>query len=460
MCRAHGTLDLLWYAHARSVGRRTDSHYHPVAVMKNNLRRLLKTFEALSDLGPALTAENDLAQTAPRMLASLIEAVDAREGLLFRFNEKPAMLSAIATHGYATLPANVVIPLLPKQVHSLTRLNGARIMGDDWPEFLSSNGNFAPQLIKCLMPLRVGVRLVGAIGLGARNNNAAYAEEDMEGVATLGHYIALGIHNHALSETLTQRVTENLRLMATVHNFYDNTLEAFAAAIDFKHVNIHGHSLRVGRYACGIGEAMGFDANEVAGLRAAGYLHDVGKVAVDKRLFGKAEKLDEMEFREMADHTIAGHQIVQGVQFPWPKIPEVVRWHHERADASGYPDKLRNDEMALPVRIMAVADTFDAMTSERPYRKMFSVGEALNEIVKLTPSKFDADSVQALLIQVRRDSVIAMAPRPKYPAGETLIPPPRPRFLDERLSAIAPADIDHINAQLHHKLSSGRSYSA
>lgn len=437
-----------------------DSHYHPVAVLKDNFRRLLKTFEALSDLGPVLTAENDLTQTAPRMLTSLVDAVDAREGILFRFNEKPAMLSSIATTGYQTLPSNVVIPLLPKHVHTLSRMVGARVLGEDWPEYLSSNGNFAPQLIKCLMPLKVGTRLVGAVALGDRMSEGVYTAEELDGVGMMGHYVALGLHNQTLSETLAQRVSENLRLMATVHNFYDTTLEAFAQAIDFKHVNIHGHSLRVGRYASGIGDAMGLDAAAIAGLRAAGYLHDVGKVAVDKKLFGKAEKLDELEFREMADHTIVGHQIVQGVQFPWPKIADVVRWHHERADGSGYPDKLHNDELALCVRIMAVADTFDAMTSERPYRKQFSVGEALNEIVKLTPYKFDADSVQSLLIQIRRDAVVAMNPRPKASEGEIIVPSQRQRFLDDRLSGIAPTDIDQINAMLHHKLSSGRSYSA
>jgi hypothetical protein len=91
------------------------------------------------------------------------------------------------------------------------------------------------------------------------------------------------------------------------------------------------------------------------------------------------------------------------------------------------------------------------MTSERPYRKQFSVGEALNEIVKLTPYKFDAESVQALLIQVRRDAVVAMNPRPKASEGEIIVPS-RARFLDERLSGIAPTDIDQINAMLHHKL--------
>ena len=95
------------------------------------------------------------------------------------------------------------------------------------------------------MPLRVGPRLVGAIALGDRQSEGPYAEDDLDGIAMMSHYLALAIHNHSLTETLAQRVGDNLRLMATVHNFYDTTLEAFAQAIDYKHVNIHGHSLRV-----------------------------------------------------------------------------------------------------------------------------------------------------------------------------------------------------------------------
>ncbi len=122
----------------------------------------------------------------------------------------------------------------------------------------------------------------------------------------LCHYVALAIHNHSLTQTLAHRVSENLRLMASLHGFYDSTLEAFAAAIDVKHVNIHGHSLRVGRYAAAIGEAMSMEPGEIVALRSAGYLHDIGKVAVDKRLFGKPTSLDAEEFREMADHTVVG----------------------------------------------------------------------------------------------------------------------------------------------------------
>jgi putative nucleotidyltransferase with HDIG domain len=415
-----------------------------VAVQKNNFRRLLRTVEALSDLGPEMTAEREFSQTARAMLDALLQAAGAREGVLFSFSDKPSLLSSIAADGFALMPEPAVVPLLPKHVHALTAARNPVVLTvGSYETFLSSNGNVAPELFRCIAPLRVGGRLVGAVALGRREADALYESDELDALELLCNYVALAIHNHTLSQTLAHRVSENLRLMASLHGFYDSTLEAFAAAIDVKHINIHGHSLRVGRYASAIGEAMGMEPNDIAALRSAGYLHDIGKVAVDKRLFGKPTSLDPDEFREMADHTVVGHQIVSGVQFPWPRVPEIVRWHHERGDGSGYPDGLVMDDVPLPVRIIGLADTFDAMTSERPYREPLSIGSTLSEIVRLAPSKFDANAVQALLVQVRRDAV-----------GSN-----RVRFLEERMPLnLAPVDIDQMAANLQHKVSHGKLY--
>src|SRR5947199_9414267 len=122
---------------------------------------------------------------------------------------------------------------------------------------------------------------------------------------------------------------------------------------------------------------------EVAGIRAAAHLHDIGKVTVDKHFFSKASTLRPEEFRAIADHTVMGHQIVSSIRFPWPQVPEVVRWHHERADGSGYPDRLQDDELPLSVRIVAVAATSVAMTSDRPYRQYNCVMNACRDSVRL-----------------------------------------------------------------------------
>ena len=421
------------------------SRYHfTVAVQTNNFRRLLRTVEALSELGPELTAEREFSETSRLMLSAIMEAAGAREGALFLFNSKPAMLTSTTAQGFALMPDPAFIPLLPKHVHALTAARGPIVLnGSTYSVFLSSNGNVAPELFKCLAPLKAQGKLAGVVALGRRPGDALYEDDELDATELLCSYVALAVHNHALTQSIAQRVSENLRLMASLHGFYDNALEAFATAIDVKHVNIHGHSLRVGRYASAIGEAMGMESSEVAALRSAGYLHDIGKVAVDRRLFGKPGALDAEEFREMADHTIVGHQIVSSVQFPWPKIPETVRWHHERSDGSGYPDALALDDLPMPVRIVGLADSFDAMISARPYREPLSVGSALSDLVRLTPQKYDPNVVQALLIQVRRDAV-----------GSNRTP-----LLTDRISVnISATDIDHLAATLQHKVSRGKIY--
>ena len=415
-----------------------------MAVQINNFRRLLRTVEALSELGPELTGEQEFSETSRRMLSAIIEAAGAREGALFLFSEKPAALTSAAAQGFALLPEPSFIPLLPKHVHALTAARGPIVLNPStYSVFLSSNGNVAPELFRCLAPLKAAGKLAGVVALGRRPGDAIYEDADLDAMELLCSYVALAVHNHTLTQTVAQRVSENLRLMASLHGFYDNALEAFATAIDVKHVNIHGHSLRVGRYAAAIGEAMGMEPGEVAALRSAGYLHDIGKVAVDRRLFGKPSALDPEEFREMADHTVVGHQIVSSVQFPWPKIPEIVRWHHERSDGSGYPDALAADELPMPVRIVGLADTFDAMTSTRPYRQPYSVGAALSELVHMAPQKYDPDVVHALLIQMRRDAI-----------GSNRTP-----LLADRMTVnIAASDIDQLAATLQHKVSHGKLY--
>lgn len=415
-----------------------------VALQKDNFRRLLRTVEALSDLGPVITAERDFSQCAQAMLSVVREAGGAREAALFVFHDRPSLLRSLAAEGFALIPEPAVIPLLPKHIHALSTMQGPTILDTaSYEIYLSSNGNVAPELFKCIAPLKTGGKLVGIVALGRREGEALYDPGEFEALDLLCHYIALAIQNYSLTQTLTQRVSENLRLLASLHGFYDNALQAFATAIDVKHVNVHGHSLRVGKYAAAMGEAMGMEPGEVAALRAAGYLHDIGKVAVDKRLFGKPTALDPDEFREMADHTVVGHQIVTGIEFPWPRIPEIVRWHHERADGSGYPDSLMMQDVPIEVRVVGLADTFDAMMSERPYRESMTLGGTLSEIVRMTPQKFDPNVVQALLVQVRRDSV-----------GSN-----RVAFLEDRAALnIAPTDVDHLAATLQHKMSNGRLY--
>jgi hypothetical protein len=135
----------------------------------------------------------------------------------------------------------------------------------------------------------------------------------------------------------------------------------------------------------------------------------------------------------------------------------VVRSHHERSDGSGYPDRLHNDEVSLPVKIVAVADTLDAMLSDRPYRKRLSLGETAAQLSWLAPAKLDADVVHSLLVQLRRDATVLMAPpRPWASAQEKARKP----FLDPSVACnIAPTDIDHLVSELNYRTHRGKATS-
>ena len=417
-----------------------------MAVRKTQFRRVLLAFEALADLGPVLTGERDFAKTSQEILTSITEAIAAREAVLFSYASDPAVLKSVAARGLSSFPDPAVIPLSSKNLDALNGLTMPQNLGGEAlppSVFLSDNGNVSSDVFRCLVPLKVRGALVGLLALGRRDGDSPYGDDEHDALGMVSHYVALAVHNHAISQTLEQRTTDSLRALTSVHNFYDSALEGFANAIDIKHSAIRGHSLRVGHYAAGIGEAMGLDQNQVAGLRSGGYLHDIGKVAVDKRLFGKPAALDPEEFREMADHTTVGHRIISGVHFPWPEMPEMVRSHHERADGSGYPDNLHLDQVSVPTRVIAVADTFDAMITDRPYRQPYTVGVALSEIVQATPHKFDPVAVQALLIQLRREA-----------CGSS-------QFLEQpAFCNIAAADIDQLAATLNHRLTAAKAYSA
>ncbi|HMC29841.1 MAG TPA: HD domain-containing phosphohydrolase [Candidatus Angelobacter sp.] len=410
--------------------------------------------QVLAELGPVLTGERDLSQTAAGALEVVMAAVRAGSSALFRYQEKPAMLASIAASGFVVFPQTAVFPLLPKHVHALTNTPGPqRISRERCDTFLSSTGNISSVWFRCVVPLRVRGKLIGALLLGEREEGAEYTPEVLQQLGDLAPFIALAIYNHQLMMSLEERTAENLKLIASVHSFWDDALAAFAATIDVKSIQMQGHSLRVGRYAAGMAESLSMSAAEVSEMRAAGYLHDIGKVTVDKYLFSKPGALEPSEFQEMADHTIQGHRIVSTVQFPWPKIPEVVRSHHERADGSGYPDHLHNDEVSTAVKIIAVADTFDAMLSERPYRKKLSLGETAAQLSWLAPSKLDGEVVHALLVQLRRDAVSHVSPPRPWSQPEKS----RKMFLDSSVPCnISPTDIDHMVSELNRRMTRGR----
>ncbi|MGB6725537.1 MAG: HD domain-containing phosphohydrolase [Terracidiphilus sp.] len=173
------------------------------------------------------------------------------------------------------------------------------------------------------------------------------------------------------------------------------TIEGLAMAIEAKDQNTHRHLMRVRVYVSELGKAMGLDKPLMQALTTASYLHDIGKLAVPERIINKPGKLTPEEFEKMKIHPVVGADILERVHFPYPVVP-IVRAHHESWDGSGYPDGLKGEEIPIGARILTAVDCFDALASERPYRRAMPLEEAMAFVKKRAGIQFDPQVVQLL----------------------------------------------------------------
>ena len=157
-------------------------------------------------------------------------------------------------------------------------------------------------------------------------------------------------------------------------------VQALAQALEAKDAYLRGHSLRVSEYAVAIARRVGMDAQTVDTISLGGHLHDIGKIGVSEEVLHKAGKLTDQEYRHIMEHTVIGARILGPLLRDDPLVIAIVRSHHERMDGRGLPDGLKGDGILPVVSIVSVADAFDAMTSERPYRHSLPVERALDEL--------------------------------------------------------------------------------
>jgi response regulator RpfG family c-di-GMP phosphodiesterase len=206
-----------------------------------------------------------------------------------------------------------------------------------------------------------------------------------------------------LEELVEQRTREVLEKKAEVEHLYEDlqdsyesTLQALVTALDYRDNETHGHSYRVVEYASLVAAGIGVTESELTWIRRGAILHDVGKIGISDATLRKPGKLDAAEWEEMRKHPEMGYRMLEPIRFLRPAL-DVVLCHQERYDGSGYPRGLKGAEIPLGARIFAVVDTFDAMTSDRPYRAALSIDAAREEIRAWSGRQFDPEVVGAFL---------------------------------------------------------------
>jgi len=211
-----------------------------------------------------------------------------------------------------------------------------------------------------------------------------------------------------MNRNLEGKVRDRTKQLAEKHQqlrtAYVQTIRALSEAVDAKDAYTRGHSERVGVYASKIAREMNFPKDVIERVYIAGLLHDVGKIGVRDAVITKPERLTPEEYLEIKAHPEIGYRILEPVEFLRDVAP-CVRHHHEWYDGSdrGYPDRLRGDQIPLPSRIILVADTVEAMTSDRPYRKALSLEAVISEIHKFSGTQFDPKVTEPFLRLIERE---------------------------------------------------------
>ena len=232
------------------------------------------------------------------------------------------------------------------------------------------------------VPLTIKDKVIGVINLNNKKSKESFTEDDLE--------IAKGISVEAAI------AIENAKLYADLEAIYLHTILTLTEVIDAKDHYTKTHSEHVTNYAVAIAEEMQLSKNEIEMLQKACQLHDIGKIGIHDYILNKPGKLTEEEWKEIRAHSLKATEMLKPLTF-LDGVIELIEQHHERYDGKGYPYRLKAEEIKLGARIIAVADAFDAMTTERPYRKALSKEEAIAELKKNKGNQFDPEVVEVLL---------------------------------------------------------------
>jgi putative nucleotidyltransferase with HDIG domain len=232
------------------------------------------------------------------------------------------------------------------------------------------------------IPLSINNEVFGVLNLADKVDGTSFTEDEIYLALNFAKKAELRIENNALYDVL--------------YESFVNALKSLVITIEARDPYLRHHSERVTSFSLQIAEVMNLNEDDKETIRFGGYLHDIGKIGVRDTVLLKPEELSPAEIEEVRLHTVIGDNIMKPLNF-FEKEKPLIRNHHERFDGSGYPDGLAGEGIPLIVRVLAVADAYDAMTSSRPYRKARSHGYAAEEIKRGSGSQFDAEVVRAFL---------------------------------------------------------------
>jgi putative nucleotidyltransferase with HDIG domain len=342
---------------------------------KENIR--LKALIPLFEISKLLVTEIDLAHLFKIITEVLVQEFSVDRVSLMLIDEASGTLLIRASHGLA---ADIALKTRRKIGEGVSGF----VIKQRKPLLISAGKHPDPEVMKVLnredsQASSMSVPLIGkntAFGVlnVSRFSGSPFTASDLQVVLILSSQVVTAMENAALYEDLREN--------------YFRTVQALVAAVEAKDPYTRWHSTNVAKYAVAIGRDLGMSPSQLEEIHIASILHDVGKIGISELIIGKPERLSSEEFDIMKDHPAHGLRILEPIGFS-PAITEAIYQHHERYDGKGYPRGLAGEEITLEARILNVADTIDAMVSERPYRGKISTQAVLLELDRESGGQFD-----------------------------------------------------------------------
>ena len=366
--------------------------------MKLTLRKVLHNLGALSELGSEISSTHNFEEVTRTSLHTLLGTLAIPRGAIARYSARPRQLKIVAAKGLAGAVGER-ISLGRDEVERLAARTRAIELGAErngLTQFVSRNADLLARLrAQQAVPMVSHGELMGMIFLSEKFSREKYSDDDIEIINTISRHIAIAFYNHRLMVSLRRKAEENRRLYREMRQIYRDTVRAFGAAIDLKDAYTSGHSDRVAKYSEAIAREMGLSGQELEYIEVAGYLHDIGKITVDRTIINNPRPLSEREFQELNKHVTTGYEILSHIRQPWKEIAYMTKCHHEKIDGTGYPQGLRGDEIPLGSKIVTLADSFDAMMTDRPYRSRLPLERALTDLRNNAGKQFAREVVAA-----------------------------------------------------------------
>jgi putative nucleotidyltransferase with HDIG domain len=368
-------------------------------------KRLMFSLASLVDLGQEATSSKDLSSKMKSALYVITGTFSVPAAALFVYHPQQKSLELLVEKGYKKIDRQEIkLSVLPQHIGHFHANEPHPIHEMAKSSFYERNDKVFSKLhTRLFIPLFAKDEFVGAISLGKKLGRAVFRQNEKDVLRVVAHQMAITLYNAMLFLELTKKAAENKKLYESMRRIYHDTVQAFSAAIDAKDGYTKNHSYRVACYAVAIARELGWKKKEVEGIYIAGLLHDIGKIIIDTRVIKKGEGLTTPEINEIRRHPQISYDILSKINFPWRNIEQFVLHHHERMDGKGYPDALRSAELSDGVKILALVDAFDAMTTDRPYREKLGLDEAFREVIKCGGTQFDEQITRTFLNLLQRE---------------------------------------------------------